>query len=147
MPGISVLKFEEATVSPGMAADVGMGTVADGGVSSGGEDGSGGGDGGGGLLLDASDGGGFSLSSGRQLSATQPTSGGSGDGGGGGGGDGGGGRDVNLVRYQRDYLPDGKIWESAPIVGPLVKFQRETYMGCMLSEKGCADLLGAPKPE
>ena len=53
--------------------------------------------------------------------------------------------DGNLVRYHRDYLPDGKIWENAPIVGPLVKFQRETYVGCMLSPGGCADLLGAPK--
>ena len=53
--------------------------------------------------------------------------------------------DPDLVRYHRDYLPDGKIWENAPIVGPLVKFQRETYMACMLSEGGCADLLGAPK--
>ena len=50
-----------------------------------------------------------------------------------------------MVRYHRDYLPDGKIWENAPIVGPLVKFQRETYVGCMLSPGGCADLLGAPK--
>jgi len=50
-----------------------------------------------------------------------------------------------LVTYHRDYLPDGKIWEQAPIVGPLVKFQRETYMGCMLSKGGCAELLGAPK--
>ena len=58
-----------------------------------------------------------------------------------GDGDGGG----NVVRYHRDYLPDGKIWENAPIVGPLVKFQRETYVGCMLSPGGCADLLGAPK--
>ena len=50
-----------------------------------------------------------------------------------------------LVKYHRDYLPDGKIWEQAPVVGPLVKFQRETYMGCMLSDRGCAELLGAPK--
>jgi hypothetical protein len=50
-----------------------------------------------------------------------------------------------LVRYHRDYLPDGKIWEQAPVVGPLVKFQRETYVGCMLSPRGCAELLGAPK--
>ena len=64
-----------------------------------------------------------------------------GDGDGDGDGDGGG----NVVRYHRDYLPDGKIWENAPIVGPLVKFQRETYVGCMLSPGGCADLLGAPK--
>ena len=41
--------------------------------------------------------------------------------------------------------PDGKIWEQAPVVGPLVKFQRETYVGCMMSPRGCADLLGAPK--
>ena len=47
--------------------------------------------------------------------------------------------------YHRDYLPDGKIWERAPIVGPLVKFQREAYVGCMLSPRGCAELLGAPK--
>ena len=66
---------------------------------------------------------------------------GDGDGVGDGDGDGGG----NVVRYHRDYLPDGKIWENAPIVGPLVKFQRETYVGCMLSPGGCADLLGAPK--
>jgi hypothetical protein len=52
---------------------------------------------------------------------------------------------VELVRYHRDYLPDGKIWEQAPVVGPLVKFQRETYVGCMMSPRGCADLLGAPK--
>ena len=51
----------------------------------------------------------------------------------------------NAVRYHRDYLPDGKIWENAPVVGPLVKFQRATYTACMLSESGCADLLGAPK--
>lgn len=66
---------------------------------------------------------------------------------GGGGSDSGAGRagDLNLVKYHRDYLPDGKIWENAPVVGPLVKFQRETYMACMASERGCADLLGAPK--
>ena len=56
-----------------------------------------------------------------------------------------GDEDENLVAYHRDYLPDGKIWENAPIVGPLVKFQRETYQSCMLSPKGCVDLLGAPK--
>ena len=79
---------------------------------------------------------------------------------GGGGGSGGGASDAarataagaggatgdrNAVRYHRDYLPDGKIWENAPVVGPLVKFQRATYTACMLSESGCADLLGAPK--
>ena len=53
--------------------------------------------------------------------------------------------EANLVAYHRDYLPDGKIWENAPVVGPLVKFQRETYQSCMLSPKGCVDLLGAPK--
>ena len=62
-----------------------------------------------------------------------------------GDGDGDGDGDPGLVRYHRDYLPDGKIWENAPIVGPLVKFQRETYVGCMLSPGGCADLLGVPK--
>ena len=56
-----------------------------------------------------------------------------------------GDEEANLVAYHRDYLPDGKIWENAPIVGPLVKFQRETYQSCMLSPKGCVDLLGAPK--
>lgn len=60
-------------------------------------------------------------------------------------GGGGAGADLNLVKYHRDYLPDGKIWENAPVVGPLVKFQRETYMGCMLSNSGCVELLGAPK--
>jgi hypothetical protein len=55
------------------------------------------------------------------------------------------GTGAELVRYHRDYLPDGKIWEQAPVVGPLVKFQRETYVGCMMSPRGCADLLGAPK--
>ena len=64
------------------------------------------------------------------------------DGDGDGDGDGTG---SELVRYHRDYLPDGKIWEQAPVVGPLVKFQRETYVECMLSPRGCADLLGAPK--
>ncbi len=53
--------------------------------------------------------------------------------------------EANVVSYHRDYLPDGKIWERAPIVGPLVKFQREAYVGCMLSPRGCAELLGAPK--
>ena len=65
-----------------------------------------------------------------------------------GDGDGDGDADgtgAELVRYHRDYLPDGKIWEQAPVVGPLVKFQRETYVGCMMSPRGCADLLGAPK--
>ena len=56
-----------------------------------------------------------------------------------------GDEEANLVAYHRDYLPDGKIWENAPVVGPLVKFQRETYQSCMLSPKGCVDLLGAPK--
>jgi len=56
-----------------------------------------------------------------------------------------GDEEANLVAYHRDYLPDGKIWENAPIGGPLVKFQRETYQSCMLSPKGCVDLLGAPK--
>ena len=28
------------------------------------------------------------------------------------------------IVYHRDYLPDGPIWENAPIVGPLVKLQR-----------------------
>lgn len=48
----------------------------------------------------------------------------------------------NKIRYHRDYLPDGPIWERAPIVGPLVKLQRQTYTACMQSDVGCAKVLG-----
>ena len=54
-------------------------------------------------------------------------------------------------RRKRGALPrdftfrTGRSGRTPPIVGPLVKFQRETYVGCMLSPGGCADLLMAPK--
>ena len=35
-------------------------------------------------------------------------------------------QDSSKIVYHRDYLPDGPIWENAPIVGPLVKLQRQT---------------------
>lgn len=46
------------------------------------------------------------------------------------------------IVYHRDFLPDGPIWENAPIVGPLVKLQRQTYTSCMQSDVGCAKILG-----
>ena len=46
------------------------------------------------------------------------------------------------IVYHRDFLPDGPIWENAPIVGPLVKLQRQTYTSCMQSDVGCAKVLG-----
>jgi hypothetical protein len=46
------------------------------------------------------------------------------------------------IVYHRDYLPDGPIWENAPIVGPLVKLQRQTYTSCMQTDFGCAKVLG-----
>ena len=140
MPGISVLKFEEAAVGAATAA----------------AGGGGGGDGiaaAGGGVADVGGVGGVE-GNGAAAVTTTAAAAAAGTGGpeerlsgeeGGALGDGGGGGDPDLVRFHRDYLPDGKIWENAPIVGPLVKFQRETYMGCMLSQRGCADLLGAPK--
>ena len=50
----------------------------------------------------------------------------------------------DLVKYHRDYLPDGNIVERQPVVGNLVKFQRETYSRCMASKEGCVKLLGGP---
>ena len=50
----------------------------------------------------------------------------------------------DLVKYHRDYLPDGNIVERQPVVGNLVKFQRETYSRCMASKEGCVGLLGGP---
>jgi len=50
----------------------------------------------------------------------------------------------DLVKYHRDYLPDGNIVERQPVVGSLVKFQRETYARCMASKEGCVGLLGGP---
>ena len=50
----------------------------------------------------------------------------------------------DLVKYHRDYLPDGNIVEQQPVVGNLVKFQRETYSRCMASKEGCVKLLGGP---
>ena len=141
MPGISVLKFKEAAV----------------GTAGGGGGGGGGGDG----IAAAASGvaggvgvGGVEADGTAAVTTTTTAAAAAGTGGLEEGlsgeevdalGDGGTREDPNLVRFHRDYLPDGKIWENAPIVGPLVKFQRETYMGCMLSQRGCADLLGAPK--
>ena len=51
----------------------------------------------------------------------------------------------DLVKYHRDYLPDGNIVERQPVVGNLVKFQRETYSRCMASKEGCVGLLGGPE--
>jgi len=53
---------------------------------------------------------------------------------------------ANIV-YHRDYLPDGPIWENAPIVGPLVKLQRQTYTSCMQTDIGCARILGGVADE
>ena len=33
----------------------------------------------------------------------------------------------DLVKYHRDYLPDGNIVERQPVVGNLVKFQRDVF--------------------
>jgi hypothetical protein len=54
-------------------------------------------------------------------------------------------KEKNLVKYHRDYLPDGNIVERQPVVGNLVKYQRETYTKCMASKEGCVGLLGGPK--
>lgn len=51
------------------------------------------------------------------------------------------------IVYHRDYLPDGPIWENAPIVGPLVKLQRQTYTSCMQTDFGCAKVLGGVENE
>lgn len=51
-------------------------------------------------------------------------------------------QDSSKIVYHRDYLPDGPIWENAPIVGPLVKLQRQTYTSCMQTDIGCAKILG-----
>jgi len=57
-----------------------------------------------------------------------------------------GNRSAKIV-YHRDYLPDGPIWENAPIVGPLVKLQRQTYTSCMQTDIGCARILGGVADE
>ena len=51
----------------------------------------------------------------------------------------------DLVVSHHDYLPDGSIFEKAPVVGNLVKFQRQTYANCMKSLNGCVSLLGSPR--
>ena len=56
-------------------------------------------------------------------------------------------QDSSKIVYHRDYLPDGPIWENAPIVGPLVKLQRQTYTSCMQTDIGCAKILGGVADE
>ena len=56
-------------------------------------------------------------------------------------------QDSAKIVYHRDYLPDGPIWENAPIVGPLVKLQRQTYTSCMQTDIGCARILGGVADE
>ena len=56
-------------------------------------------------------------------------------------------QDSSKIVYHRDYLPDGPIWENAPIVGPLVKLQRQTYTSCMQMDIGCAKILGGVADE
>ena len=46
------------------------------------------------------------------------------------------------IRLHRDVLPDGVIFENAPVVGPLVRLQRQTYTTCIQSDIGCAKVLG-----
>ena len=50
--------------------------------------------------------------------------------------------DSTKIVYHRDYLADGAITEKNPIVGPLVKVQRQAYATCMKSAIGCAKILG-----
>jgi len=112
-----VLKFASGGGGEdGRAAAAGAGSAGGAGAAAGGESASGVGDTGIGNNEGGGEGGGSER---ERVQSEQTVSSGAG----------GEGEDPNLVRYHRDYLPDGNIWENAPIVGPLVKFQRETYMG------------------
>jgi len=53
--------------------------------------------------------------------------------------------DSDTIIYHRDYLADGAITENSPVVGGLVKLQRQTYTSCMQSDIGCAKILGGVK--
>jgi hypothetical protein len=53
--------------------------------------------------------------------------------------------DSDTIIYHRDYLADGAITENSPVVGGLVKLQRQTYTSCMQSDIGCAKILGGIK--